>query len=221
MPMQVFATLPQVTITKKGSLFSPHPKFSIYFLALASDMNSQSKTDLQTLQELGLSTDDKNVIQAAKYLYMSVSPPFENITADHPIPLLGDGFILYPPNDPNGALSIYVAIVQSAEQARHTGQVLQQVFSDSSVQDGFSKIEQAWQEVGKISTTLLFGLIQDAGKAVGNVMAQSNDKILFSSLFSGLAVDNYSGSQNGTTYPMGNDDVQAVMKVWAQQPSQS
>jgi hypothetical protein len=213
--MQVLATLPEVTITKKGW----KKGMSIYILSLASDLSGNAKNDPNALKDLGLDITDGNIINATKYVNLSVSPPFENVTPDQPLPIIGDGIILYPPADPQGALSVYFAIAQSKAARREFGALLGQVFSDPNVQDGISKIEQAWQTVGKLSSTIVFGLIGDAGKVVGNVLSQTNDKILFSSLFSGLEIDNYDGSPDGKGYTVGNDYASAVLKVWAQADS--
>jgi hypothetical protein len=222
MTMQVLAALPQVTVVKKkpaGIVLGPPPKMSLYVLSLAADMTDAAKADPESLQNLGVNINDQNIMQAASLFHLNVSPPFAGIAQGDSLPLYGDGFVLYPPGDPGGALSIYVAVVQSLAKQRQVGSLLTKVFSDSSVQDGVSKITQIWQTIGKISTDAVFGLVTDVGKIMGNVFAQSNDRILFSGLFSGLALDNYSGSQDGTAIPMGNDSIQATLKVWARESS--
>ena len=89
--MQVLVTLPEVTITKKGW----KKETSIYTLSLASDLSGQAQTNPQALKDLGLDITDENVINATKYVNLGVSPPFENITPDQPLPIIGDGIILY------------------------------------------------------------------------------------------------------------------------------
>jgi hypothetical protein len=218
--MQVLAALPTVTVVKQkpaGIVLGPPPKISVYILSLAADMNSGSKADPETLQNLGVNINDQNIMQAASLFHLNVSPPFEHVAQGDSLPLYGDGFVLYPPGDPGGALSIYVAVVQSLAQQRQVGTLLGNIFSNSAVQDGTSQVEQIWKTVGSIGTSVIFGLVQDVGKIVGSVFAQSNDRILFSGLFSGLAIDNYSGSQDGASVQMGNDRIQATMRVWARQ----
>jgi len=211
--MLVYATLPKVTVTKKGI----EKKKEIYVLSLASDTHGESN---HRALAVGASNETlKNVstdIEAAmKFVVMSVSNVFTGITAKQPLSLSGDGIVLYPPNDPKGMLALHFVIVESDHGKRNAGRLLDQVFGDKDVKSLLGEFAKLTAATGNIPVSLLTSLFGAVTSLIPKILAANRDDLLFSHNHSGVEFNSYNASPEGTEFAVGNDKAGAILKLWA------
>lgn len=213
--MLVYATLPKVTVTKKGR----EKKKEIYVLSLASDSHGESNhrplavgASNETLKSV--STD---IESAMKFVVMSVSNVFTGIKPNQPLSLSGDGIVLYPPNDPKGMLALHFVIVESDHGKRNAGKLLQQVFANAEVKSLLAEFTKFTAASGAIPASLLTSLFGVVTNLIPKFLAANRDDLLFSHNHSGVDFNNYNASPSGTEFPVANNKAGAILKLWARE----
>jgi hypothetical protein len=213
--MRVYATLPAVSVTKKGV----ERNKEIYIVSLASDLHGESNHRPLVLGATNETLKDisPTIKTAMKFFAVSVSNVFERIRADQPLSLSGDGIVLYPPADPNGMLALHFAIVESDRGTRRAGKILEGILGDSSVKTLLSEIAKLTAGSGNIPASVLTSLFGAVTEIIPTVVQKNKDDILFSHSHSGVDFNGYGGSQDGTSYIVGNDLANATLKIWARE----
>jgi hypothetical protein len=212
--MRVYATLPKVTVTKKGERTK-----EIYVVSLASDTHGASNhrplavgSDNETLR-----TATSGISAAMEVFVVAVSNVFTKIKPKQPLSLSGDGIVLYPPADPAGMLALYFAIVESDHGKRNTGKLLEGIFGKPEVKRLLEDVANATATFGNIPTALLTSMFGTVTELVPKVLQSNRDDILFSHSHSGVDFNNYHASPDGTEFEVGNNRASAVLKVWARE----
>ena len=115
--MKVYATLPEITVTKKGL----EKKKEIYVISLASDLHGESNHKPLALGATNetISEITPDIKAGMKFFVVAVSNIFERIKPNQPPSLSGDGIVLYPPSDPEGMLALHFVIVESDKKTRN------------------------------------------------------------------------------------------------------
>ena len=209
--MRVFATLPEVTVKRKGA----ERRKEVYIVSLASDLRGESNhrplavgANNETLKAISPEID-----AAMRFVVISVSNIFENITPKQPFSLTGDGIIVYPPADPEGMLALHFAIVESDKKTRNVGKVLGELFADQSVKSLFGEIAKFTAAKTNVPSALLTSLFGAVASNLPKVLQNNRDDQLFSHSHSGVDFTGYGGSVDGKTYEVGNDRAGAKLTV--------
>lgn len=213
--MRVYASLPEVTMKKKGI----EQKKEIYVVSLASDLRGESNhrppavgANNETLKDIS-----PDIEAAMKFMVVSVSNIFENVTPKQPVSLSGDGIVLYPPADPQGMLALHFAIVESDKKTRNVGKVLGELLGDKSVKSFFQEIAMFTAAKASVPSALLTSLFGVVAATLPKVLQNNRDDLLFSHSHSGVDFTAYGGSPEGKAYAVGNDRAAAKLVVWARE----
>lgn len=213
--MRVYATLPEMTVMKKGA----ERRKEIYVVSLASDLRGESN---HRPLALGANNETLNAMSpeieaAMKFVVISVSNIFENITPKHPVSLTGDGIVVYPPADPQGMLALHFAIVESDKKTRNLGKILSELLGDQSVKSLFGEIAKFTAAKTSVPSAVLTSLFGAVATTLPKVLQNNRDDLLFSHSHSGVDFTGYGGSSEGKTYEVGNDRAGAKLSVWVRQ----
>lgn len=213
--MQVYATLPEIYVTKKGL----EKNKEIYVLSLASDRHGQSNH-----RPLAVGATNETLVNvspriatAMKFFAIAVSSLFVNIRPDQPPSLSGDGVVLYPPSDPKGMLALHFALVESDAGTRDVGSILEGIFNDKSVKKFLSEISKVTALSGNIPASLLTSLFGTITAVIPPIIKNNKDDILFSHNHSGVEFNGYGGSPNGASFRVGNDRAGATLRIWTRE----
>lgn len=213
--MRVYATLPEVSVTKKGW----ERNKEVYIISLASDLHGESNHRPLVLGAMNETLKDVSptVKTAMRFFAVSVSNVFQRIRTDQPLSLSGDGIVLYPPADPEGMLALHFVIVESDRGTRRAGRILEGILGDKTVKTFLSQLTELTLAAGNIPAHVLTSLFGAVTKTLPQVIKKNRDDIMFSHSHSGVDFNGYGGSPDGTSYPVGNDLARATLKIWTRE----
>jgi len=213
--MKVYATLPKLHVTSKGTEKSKE----IYVISLASDLHGKSNHRPQVVgaSNQTLSRLTPGVKSAMEFFAVAVSNVFPRISPKQPLSLTGDGIVLYPPTDPGGMIALHFVIVESDKGKRDVGGFLENLFGDDSVKGLLKEASKATTLAGSIPSNLLSSLFGAATSVVPAVLKANKDDLLFSHSHSGVDFNGYGGSTEGTTYDIGNNRAGCTLAIWSRE----
>jgi len=214
--MQVYASLPKITVLKGGG----EVRKEIYVLSFAADLNSKLKKR-QPAVGAANETIDRLTPEGSDFFVLSVSNVFEGIKNKIPLSLSGDGVILYPPRDPKGMLGLHFAVVESDQGTRDLGTLLGSIFKLPSVKSTLAEVAKYTALTiipAAIPPAVLTAAFGAVATALPIVLKANKDDVLMCHSHSGVEFNNYGGaSARGVDFQVGNDRVDAVLRVWAKE----
>jgi hypothetical protein len=213
--MKVYATLPEVHVTAKGS----EKNKEIYVVSLASDLHGKSnhRPPVVGASNETLSRLVPGLKSAMEFFAVAVSNVFPRISAKQPLSLTGDGIVLYPPTDPGGMIALHFVIVESDKGQRDIGSLLESLFSDDSVKVLLREASRATSSVGCLPPNLLSSLFSAMTSIVPAILKANKDDLLFAHSHSGVDFNGYGGSTEGTTYEIGNNRAGCTLAIWSRE----
>jgi len=214
--MQVYASLPKITVLKGGG----ESRKEIYVMSFAADLNSRVKKR-QPAVGAANETIDRLTPEGSEFFVLSVSNVFEGIKNRVPLSLSGDGVVLYPPRDPKGMLGLYFAVVESDRGTREVGALLGSIFKLPEVKStlgAVAKYTAAMLMSAAVPPAVLTAAFGAVATALPVVLKANKDDVLMCHSHSGVAFNSYGGaSAQGVDFRVGNDRVDAVLRVWAKE----
>lgn len=196
--MKVAVTMPKLSVTKKGV----EKKKEVYVLSLASDLTKiKDRPPALGASNATLETIAPGVASSLPYVVAACSNTFKNVTAKDPVPLLGSGLVLYPPEDPKGMLALHVAVIESDKGQR---KIFEAIAKDDNVKAGIKELAKAVAP----SSALITNLFAAMTSVIGDLLT---DDVLLQADFSGFDWDNYGVDGKVTTFPLSSDYAEAQL----------
>ena len=217
--MEIYATLPELHVTDKGAERSKE----IYVISLASDLRGQTAERGQPVGShnepiSGLST---GIDASMDYYAIAVSHVFTGISEDQPVSMSGDGIVLYPPEDPEGMLSLYFVIAESDQSTRDVGSILDSILEDADVQELMRQVSEKTAAEGSIDSDLLSSLFSALAGAVPTALEANGDDMLFAHTHTGVDFTGYGGIEGGASFEIGNDRAGGTLRLWTRESEAS
>ncbi len=207
--MRVFASIPELRVTKKGI----EKTKEIYTLCIASDLaGSKDRPPVVGASNETLPALAPEVDAALKFFLVSASNVFHKIRFDQPVSLSGSGILLYPPNDPKGMLALHVVVVESDAGKRSAGKVLAGVAKDKETKSAVDFLAKEFAKGAATAATLTTAFAAVV-PVIGALVARNKDDILFEHGHSGFDFDEYGAQAGGADSEVGNDRVRMKLRL--------
>ncbi len=88
----------------------------VYLVTLGLDLSLQSAYGGDSKTVNSLISDEFKTFN--KFAIVGLSPIFSNIKKGDKLNILGDGILLYGPNDPKGKIMVHTAVMESDSKSR-------------------------------------------------------------------------------------------------------